>query len=136
MRGADRCAHGTNRDLLRLRRYGDGDMFLPGGPGARIPSREFKSVMLSRQVTTIALLLSLCANASAAVSVRQRDNSALKAYQRVELEVTLDRSYQNPFDPEEISVDAQVTGPDGKHSLVPGFWGQDFPNTFQDPRGI
>lgn len=83
-----------------------------------------------------ALLCRELAAAGAAVVVRRRGNSPVASYQRVELEVQLSRQYRNPFDPDEIAVDAQITDPNGKHFDVPGFWGQDFPNTFDDPHGI
>ncbi|HEY2843384.1 MAG TPA: DUF5060 domain-containing protein, partial [Bryobacteraceae bacterium] len=73
---------------------------------------------------------------AAGITLQRRGQGEIAAYQRVEFEVALDRTYANPFDPDEISVDATITGPDGKHLIVPGFWGQDFPDTFQDPRGI
>lgn len=40
--------------------------------------------------------------------------------------VTLDKTYTNPFDPEEIAVDALFTGPRGQVLRLPGFWFQDF----------
>ena len=42
-------------------------------------------------------------------------------YERVELTVDLTATYNNPFDPEEIALDARVTLPDGKSVSVPGF---------------
>ena len=79
----------------------------------------------------------LCCRASGAqVAVTRRGDSPVAAYQRVELRVDLGRTYDNPFDPDEIAIDAKVTDPGGKQVTVPGFWGQDFPNTFQNPAGI
>jgi len=42
-------------------------------------------------------------------------------YERIELTVDLSATYSNPFDPEDIALDAQITLPDGKTVSVPGF---------------
>lgn len=42
-------------------------------------------------------------------------------YERVELTVDLSATYGNPFDPEDVAVDATVTLPDGQSVSVPGF---------------
>ena len=68
--------------------------------------------------------------ADSAITVRQRENSTVLAYQRVELQVGIDRQYSNPFDPDEIAVDATITSPDGKTISLPAFWGRDFPDVF------
>ena len=47
-------------------------------------------------------------------------------FQRLEWVVALDRTYANPFDPDEIAVDAVFRGPEGKTVKVPGFWYQEY----------
>ena len=47
-------------------------------------------------------------------------------YGRIELQVDLQATYDNPFDPAQISVDAQVTPPSGKSYTVPAFYSQSF----------
>ncbi|HNX33816.1 MAG TPA: DUF5060 domain-containing protein [Kiritimatiellia bacterium] len=42
-------------------------------------------------------------------------------YERVEMTVDLSATYANPFDPDDVAVDARVTLPDGKTASVPGF---------------
>jgi hypothetical protein len=42
-------------------------------------------------------------------------------YGRVEWTVRLSATYDNPFDPEDVSLEARVTGPSGKSMTVPGF---------------
>src|SRR5688500_5461907 len=44
------------------------------------------------------------------------------AFQRLEWRITLDRSYENPFDPDEIAIDAAFVAPDGRTFVVPAFW--------------
>ncbi|MEA2554140.1 MAG: hypothetical protein QOJ65_2316, partial [Fimbriimonadaceae bacterium] len=43
---------------------------------------------------------------------------------RIEVAVELDRGYENPFDPDLISLDAEVTPPSGKAFVVPGYYVQ------------
>ncbi|MCE5198573.1 MAG: DUF5060 domain-containing protein [Armatimonadota bacterium] len=50
----------------------------------------------------------------------------IAAYQVVEWRVDLDRSYVNPYDPNQITVDAIFTGPDGTTMTIPAFWYQDY----------
>lgn len=57
------------------------------------------------------------------VSVKRRDGGErIATYQRCEWDIQLDRTYANPFDPDEISVDAMFTGPAGRVIVVPSFW--------------
>ena len=42
-------------------------------------------------------------------------------YERVEMTVDVSATYNNPFDPEDVAVDARVSLPDGKTADVPGF---------------
>ena len=42
---------------------------------------------------------------------------------------TLGQTYDNPYDPERIAVDALVTGPDGRTVTVPAFWCEPFSHT-------
>ncbi len=43
-------------------------------------------------------------------------------YERVELEVDLGATYENPFDPDEVRLDAVFTSPSGRKLVVPGFF--------------
>src|SRR5262245_59459108 len=43
-------------------------------------------------------------------------------YQRLEWRVDPGKSYDNPFDPDQIAIDAKLNGPDGKAFVVPAFW--------------
>lgn len=44
------------------------------------------------------------------------------AYQIMEWSVDLGRSYENPFDDQQIAVDATFRGPGDRKLVVPGFW--------------
>jgi hypothetical protein len=45
-----------------------------------------------------------------------------KAYGCLQWQIDLDRTYDNPFDPDQIAVDAAFTGPDGRKMTMPAFW--------------
>jgi len=51
----------------------------------------------------------------------------------VELTADIAASYDNPFDPDQIAVDAEVIAPDGKAVTVPGFF--DVPMRLETTRG-
>src|SRR5687767_6535259 len=74
----------------------------------------------------IATLLLLVAGSSAfgdGVTIAPRGGAQPPAVcQRSEWNVQLDRTYDNPFDPEQIAIDATFTGPAGQVLVVPGFW--------------
>jgi hypothetical protein len=61
------------------------------------------------------------ANLPAIASVRL-DRTEVPRYESVELTVTLDADYANPFDARQVSLDGIFTGPDGEIMNVPGFW--------------
>jgi hypothetical protein len=59
-----------------------------------------------------------------AAGVERIDPSAtLRTYDRVEWRIDVaGRSFTNPFDPDDIAIDATLVGPDGSTRTVPGFW--------------
>ena len=76
-------------------------------------------------VTSIIMVTSTLA-AGAEVEIVARQQGA-KAYERMEWEIRLPRAYDNPFDPDEIDIEARFTSPDGKQTIVlPAFWSQRF----------
>jgi hypothetical protein len=84
-----------------------------------------------QRATLLAMLSSLLsppmlvASEPAASGVRVRPHRQAQhvvAYQRLEWRVELDQAYANPFDPDEIAVDATFSGPDGRALVVPAFW--------------
>jgi len=66
--------------------------------------------------------LTSCVRAAPTVAVRALPSPGLAAYGQAEWTVTLDKTYANPFDPDEIAVDAAFTGPRGQVLRLPGFW--------------
>lgn len=47
-------------------------------------------------------------------------------YEKFEVKVSLDADFTNPYDPDDIRLDAQFTAPSGKNVTVPGFYYRDF----------
>lgn len=60
-----------------------------------------------------------------AVDFWQLPDAAIKN-QRFESRFRLSRTYFNPFDPDDIAVDVEVLGPDGKTARWPAFYSQDY----------
>ena len=47
-------------------------------------------------------------------------------YQRIDFELAVPWSYQNPFDPDEVAVSLEIRAPDGKSLILPVFWMQGY----------
>ena len=86
-----------------------------------------------RTLFSLLIMTTLGASASIAnVGVRPRDADATyRAYARAEWVVDPGRQYDNPFDPDEIAIDARFTAPGGDVLTIPAFWNQDFESTPQ-----
>ncbi len=68
------------------------------------------------------MLVSLQAAAQPEITrIRQNEDSVLK-YDKYEVRFDIDADYENPFDPQEIEVNAVFTSPSGKEWLMPGFY--------------
>jgi len=61
---------------------------------------------------------------------------SLHRYELLEVKIDLDATYDNPFDPEQISVEAEFIAPSGKRIVVPGFFTQDFERVVKEGREI
>src|SRR6185369_11627204 len=55
-------------------------------------------------------------------------------YSRVEITVNLAANYDNPFDPDDIAVEALVQCPSGKKLAVPGFFTRDYQRALEGSR--
>jgi hypothetical protein len=72
------------------------------------------------------LIFAACAVARADMRVTAKSSlDGAKTYQRLEWSVELDRIYANPFDPDQIAIDATFAGPGGQTLVVPAFWNRD-----------
>jgi len=90
----------------------------------------FSSRQPPRRALCLLVMLPFALGANAAPTVKVHPQTAATnspvTYQRLDWVVELDKTYANPFDPEEIAVDGVFTGPDGKSLKLPGFWYQEF----------
>lgn len=77
-----------------------------------------------RQIFLLTLLLS--SFAFAAPLQMQVLNGAPRVWSRSDFAVSGVPEAKNPFDPDEITVDATFTAPDGKSVTLPAFWFQDY----------
>lgn len=60
----------------------------------------------------------------------------VKQHERAEIALAADPGKANPFDPNQLALDATVTLPSGKTLRVPGFWFQDYKNGLKDPAAV
>jgi hypothetical protein len=60
------------------------------------------------------------------------NNGTIAAYHKLELHMKISGNFQNPYDPEQIAVDAVFTNPDQKEFKVPGFYYQPFTRKITD----
>ena len=72
------------------------------------------------------LALSPAATTPPAVSSFRLSTEAPACFSMVEGSFRLPDRYDNPFDPEEIDVRAEISAPDGKNVTTPAFYMQDF----------
>ncbi|HEY5913608.1 MAG TPA: DUF5060 domain-containing protein [Verrucomicrobiae bacterium] len=47
-------------------------------------------------------------------------------YEKIEFQIAVPNTYTNPFDPDEVEVNAQLRAPSGQAFTVPAFWGQPY----------
>lgn len=72
--------------------------------------------------TTTRLISSFTASDRPQVREVTAEESDPATYDLVEMIVSLDAEYQNPFDQREVALDGVFTGPDGSVVDLPGFW--------------
>lgn len=78
-----------------------------------------------RLILPVTIFLCLwMAGAAEATQILSVDQSAdeLPQYEMIEISITLDRDYLNPYDPGEVDLVGIVTDPSGGERSVPGFW--------------
>ena len=59
----------------------------------------------------------------------------VKTFGRLELVITTDGIWANPFDPAQVDLQVRFTSPSGQAWQVPAFWYQDFDPATQQPTG-
>ncbi len=64
----------------------------------------------------------LASSGTLAISEVSVGKTPVARYETVEITFRMQGQWQNPFDPEEVRVDAVFTAPDGARTTVPGFF--------------
>ncbi|HZG65868.1 MAG TPA: DUF5060 domain-containing protein [Herpetosiphonaceae bacterium] len=59
----------------------------------------------------------------------QANALSIGRYEKIELSLDIEATYQNPFDPAQIDVRADFVAPDGQQWSVPAFYWQDYEST-------
>ena len=70
----------------------------------------------------IAALTALCASAAPAFATITLTAEPPPTPTTLQWRVDLGRAHENPFDPDQVAVDARFTGPGGRQLTVPAFW--------------
>jgi hypothetical protein len=78
--------------------------------------------LISLAALLTALFLSGCGWASPRITAVTLDRSELPRYESLEMSVTLEARYDNPYDARQVRLDGIFTAPDGTQMRVPGFW--------------
>ena len=91
----------------------------------KIYANRAKSGSYCSVFTALVLLPCMCFAADRIVSVKPRQESVGR-FELLEVDVELEADYRTPFDPRQVAIDGQFTGPDGEKMTAPGFFAQDF----------
>ncbi|MCD6351727.1 MAG: DUF5060 domain-containing protein, partial [Armatimonadetes bacterium] len=84
----------------------------------RSRARLFRALLSAGAV----LLAAVTLGAGPTIKELRVQPQRVAAYQRVEATFLLDRSYDNPYDPEQIDCWLELQGPGNRRLRVPGFW--------------
>ena len=76
----------------------------------------------------------LASSGTLAISNVSASSPQVACYETVEITFRLEGQWQNPFDPDEVRVDAIFTAPDGGQASVPGFFYQEYNRSVSDGR--
>ncbi|MBM4025979.1 MAG: DUF5060 domain-containing protein [Planctomycetes bacterium] len=71
----------------------------------------------------------LASSGTLAITEVTVNKTEVARYETVEITFRMAGQWQNPFDPEEVRVDAVFTGPEGAQTTVPGFFYQEYRRT-------
>lgn len=56
------------------------------------------------------------------ITAVELDHPSLPRYESLEMTLSLDADYTNPYDAREVTLDGRFIAPDGSEMVVPGFW--------------
>lgn len=102
----------------------------------RRTARPFRRRLTPRLIAGIVLLALIVSPSGGLFGIptaaQAQDTTTVGLYQKFELTLDWGVSYTNPFDPDEVSLDAAFTAPDGSALMVPGFYYQEFTRTVEN----
>ncbi len=94
---------------------------------------------MNRKLLILGVSLSLSAAAQTNTLSTQlgltAPTAAARAFEPIELGLTTDGSFANPYDPAQAELNVSFTSPTGKTMTVPAFWYQDFDRVTLKPKG-
>ena len=71
-------------------------------------------------------IVPLASSGTLAISDVTASKTQVARFETVEIMFRMDGHWENPFDADEVRVDATFTGPDGAQTVVPGFFYQEY----------
>jgi hypothetical protein len=74
----------------------------------------------------VAGLLLACGRATVATTPSVTAPTSVETWHRVEFQIAGVPSVANPFDPEQIRLDATLVAPSGRTLTIPAFWTEDY----------
>jgi len=96
---------------------------LQGCAAGRETRRAECSVVLLAAAIAWLVAAGPCAGAEVSIEPAAR---TVKAYERIAFTLRTNVTAENPYDPAEIDLHVDLTGPDGRRVTVPAFWHQPF----------
>ena len=54
------------------------------------------------------------------------DTHRVPQYDRIDMEINIDQTYDNPFDPDEVELSVLLETPNGNLITLPAFWAQEY----------
>ncbi|MEJ2704210.1 MAG: DUF5060 domain-containing protein, partial [Sedimentisphaerales bacterium] len=81
-------------------------------------------------------IIPLASSGTLAISNVSVSSLQVARYETVEITFRTEGQWQNPFDPDEIRVDAIFTAPDGGQASVPGFFYQEYERSVSNGREL
>ena len=79
-------------------------------------------------------VVALASSGTLAISEVTLSKSQVPRYETVEYTFRVAGQWENPFDPDEVRVDAVITGEDGMRTVAPGFFYQEYRRSDTDGR--
>jgi hypothetical protein len=87
-----------------------------------VSAKRLRAEMQEHLAPRRRLRQALSQRGEAAIQSVTANAKSIPVYGRLELDVALTATYDNPFDPDDVWLDAIITAPDGREVTVPGFF--------------